>query len=194
MWWGLRGALPLAAHRVGPVGQGRGLQTLAVWTAMHPEPGPPTSASVHQRHPPSLQYSDRSQTLPAPLSPVTSRPHSQSRWGYLGQGRWFHLHGRTSCSGEIYALAAASLGKERKLVGAASQPHPEPPAPALQGAAPWARYGNSPPYPEQSPTSWGVPRSAPGSPSELHIHSGPKLKCHRPVGSLGFPAAEHEPA
>lgn len=37
-------------------------------------------------------------------------------------------------------------------------------------------------------------RSARGSPTYPHLHSGPKLNRHRPVGRLRFPTAEHAAA
>lgn len=83
---------------------------------------------------------------PAPLGSVTSLPHSLSRCEVtLGRAFWFHLHGRTSCSGEICALLAASWRKGEKVAGCSQsapatssptwRPHPQPCRDQLTGPA-----------------------------------------------------------
>lgn len=120
----------------------------------------------------ALQYSDWSQILPAPLGPVISQPHSQSRWRVT----WDRVSDFTrmvepTALGRFMPCQVPLGGKKRKLGGTASQPAPAtsslPLAPLPQPCReqpPWARCGHSPPYPARSPKSWGIQRSAPGSP------------------------------
>lgn len=87
----------------------------------------------------ALQYSDWSQILPAPLGPVISQPHSQSRWRVT----WDRVSDFTrmvepTALGRFMPCQVPLGGKKRKLGGTASQQQspPGPPPPTLQRTAP----------------------------------------------------------
>lgn len=139
-------ALSLTAHRRSPwAGVEGSTHWLCEQLGTLSQALPPLSWYTSGTHL-ALQCSDRSQILPAPLGPVISQPHSQSRW----QVTWDRVSGFT-CMVEPTALGRSMPcqlplgGKERKGGGGCSQPASPPlPLAASPRAPSPSPAGNSP--------------------------------------------------
>lgn len=119
----------------------------------------------------ALQCSDRSQILPAPLGSVISQPHSQSRWRVTcGRVSGFTCMVEPTALGRSMPCQLPLGGKERKVGGGgvASQParpaSPRAPSPRPAGNSPLGQVWTLTTLPCKEPKSWGIQRSAPGSP------------------------------